>query len=299
MQHQQGHYPTTTTQEQQLALVAMGGRPLPSLGPTASAAKTIPAFLNKLFCMVNDPGSDGLIHWAPSGTSFLVSRQEEFAKEVLPRFFKHNNFSSFVRQLNMYGFHKIPHLQHGALVTDGQEETWEFSNPNFQRNQPDLLCLVTRKKGAGGAATATAGNSAGGASVDSETKEPTPVDLNQLIQEVAAIRRHQLTISSDLKGIQRDNGSLWAESLALRERYAKQQETIDKILRFLASVFSSRKSVLPNPSSPRKRELVLEELHDSFEDLSAAGETFVPPNAALPRKKAKLGREDTLPSGML
>lgn len=36
-----------------------------------------------------------------SGTSFLVSDQSCFAKEVLPKYFKHSNMASFVRQLNM------------------------------------------------------------------------------------------------------------------------------------------------------------------------------------------------------
>ncbi|KAJ2802832.1 Heat shock transcription factor [Coemansia furcata] len=109
---------------------------------------TVTPFLNKLLRMVDDDSSDDLIRWSEDGSSFVVLRHEEFAKEVLPRFFKHCNFSSFVRQLNMYDFHKVPHLQQGGLIADGPEaESWEFSNPNFQRGQPDLLHFIRRKKG--------------------------------------------------------------------------------------------------------------------------------------------------------
>ncbi|KAJ1540180.1 stress-responsive transcription factor hsf1, partial [Cladochytrium tenue] len=212
----------------------------------STATKSVPAFLNKLFNMVNDPTSD-LIHWSDDGKSFIVERHEEFARDVLPRFFKHNNFSSFVRQLNMYGFHKVPHLQSGALLTDGENEMWEFANPHFQRNQPDLLCLVTRKKGL---------------AVDREDSE---VDIASLLQEIAAVKRHQLAVSADLKTIQHENQVLWNESVTLREQHRRQQETIDKILRFLASVFTARAAqpvLRPNPPPLKKRKLLITNLDD-------------------------------------
>ena len=79
--------------------------------------------------MVSNPETDELVRWSDEGDSFYstshsypsvtldsangspVPSHERLSKELLPRFFKHGNFSSFVRQLNMYGFHKVPHLQ--------------------------------------------------------------------------------------------------------------------------------------------------------------------------------------------
>ncbi|CAO3641627.1 unnamed protein product [Mucor hiemalis] len=200
--------------------------------------QNVPAFLNKLYNMVDDRTTDELIRWSEDGLSFIVVRHEEFAKKVLPRFFKHSNFSSFVRQLNMYGFHKVPHLQNGVLSTEGETERWEFSNPHFQRNQPDLLLLVTRKKGR-----------------DPEEKETGTVDLHHILDEIAAIKKHQMSISNELKNVQTDNQVLWQENIASRERHHRHQETIDKILRFLASVFSSDKN--KHVVIPRKRRFLL------------------------------------------
>lgn len=187
--------------------------------------------------MVNDPESDELICWAEDGASFFVNRQEDFARKVLPRFFKHKKFSSFVRQLNMYGFHKVPHLQQGVLETDGESERWEFSNPHFQRDQRDLLLLVNRKKGP-----------------NADEKEISSIDLHHILEEIQSIKKHQMNISTQLQNIQRDNQVLWQETIAARERHLRHQETIDKILRFLASVFSSNEK---RPAIPRKRRFLL------------------------------------------
>lgn len=61
-----------------------------------------PPFLTKTFEMVDDLSIDGIVSWGRGGQSFVVWDPHAFSTTVLPRFFKHNNFSSFVRQLNTY-----------------------------------------------------------------------------------------------------------------------------------------------------------------------------------------------------
>ena len=52
--------------------------------------------------MVNDKAHQDLISWGTTGESFIIYNSKNFSKRVLPEHFKHGNFSSFVRQLNMY-----------------------------------------------------------------------------------------------------------------------------------------------------------------------------------------------------
>ncbi|KAF8997853.1 HSF-type DNA-binding-domain-containing protein [Cyathus striatus] len=94
--------------------------------------------------MINDPKSAHFISWTELGTSFVVSNVGEFSRTILGSHFKHNNFSSFVRQLNMYGFHKINRTPR-AQRTSTDAQTWEFSHHKFLRARPDLLDEIKRK----------------------------------------------------------------------------------------------------------------------------------------------------------
>lgn len=105
----------------------------------ASPAAGTPPFLTKTYAMVEDPSTDDTISWNETGTAFVVWRPAEFARDLLPKHFKHSNFSSFVRQLNTYGFRKV--------VAD----RWEFANDGFRRGAKHLLGGIQRRKGTGAA----------------------------------------------------------------------------------------------------------------------------------------------------
>ncbi|KAG5640807.1 hypothetical protein DXG03_006961 [Asterophora parasitica] len=101
-------------------------------------------FVTKLYQMINDAKSAQYIAWTELGTSFVVSNVGEFSRSILGSHFKHNNFSSFVRQLNMYGFHKINRTPR-AQRTSSDAQTWEFSHHRFLRGRADLLDEIKRK----------------------------------------------------------------------------------------------------------------------------------------------------------
>ncbi|KAJ6844144.1 heat stress transcription factor A-4b-like [Iris pallida] len=93
-----------------------------------------PQFLTKTYEMVDDPSTNSVVSWSPSSNSFVVWNPPNFARDLLPKYFKHNNFSSFVRQLNTYGFRKI------------DPDQWEFANEEFIRGHKHLLNNIHRRK---------------------------------------------------------------------------------------------------------------------------------------------------------
>ena len=65
-------------------------------------SSSLPPFLIKTYDMVHDISSDTIVSWSSNNNSFIIWNLPEFSQLLLPRYFKHSNFSSFVRQLNSY-----------------------------------------------------------------------------------------------------------------------------------------------------------------------------------------------------
>ena len=102
------------------------------------------AFVSKLYSMVED-ATIPTLQWSESGTTFIVTSPIEFSK-CLHNFFKHNNWQSFVRQLNMYQFHKVNDVFHSNANNGPSENSaWEFKHACFRRGRVDLLTGIKRK----------------------------------------------------------------------------------------------------------------------------------------------------------
>ncbi|OEL26111.1 Heat stress transcription factor B-2a [Dichanthelium oligosanthes] len=139
----------------------------------ASPAAGTPPFLTKTYAMVEDPSTDDTISWNDAGTAFVVWRPAEFARDLLPKHFKHSNFSSFVRQLNTYvrtqpppPFRTSSPTQRSARLDRDHDgfcvlsvqgfrkvvaDRWEFANDGFRRGEKHLLGGIQRRKGTGAA----------------------------------------------------------------------------------------------------------------------------------------------------
>ncbi|CAD8134335.1 unnamed protein product [Paramecium octaurelia] len=95
---------------------------------------SIPTFILKTYQMLEDQKSTNVISWTSQGTAFIVYNQVLLEKEVLQNFFKHSNYSSFVRQLNLYNFKKVK-------SNEGQI----FKHKCFRKGMKSMLQFIKRK----------------------------------------------------------------------------------------------------------------------------------------------------------
>ena len=79
-------------------------------------------------------GTQTGLEWSESGQHVLIKDSSSLANYTLPKYFKHGNLSSFIRQLNLYSFRKT-----------GETIYSEYYHPNFQKGKENEYRKIKRK----------------------------------------------------------------------------------------------------------------------------------------------------------
>eukprot|EP00112_Aurelia_sp_Birch-Aquarium-sp1_P014076 Seg3011.2 transcript_id=Seg3011.2/GoldUCD/mRNA.D3Y31 product="Heat shock factor protein" protein_id=Seg3011.2/GoldUCD/D3Y31 len=185
-------------------------------------SSNVPAFVLKLWKLVEDQSVNQLISWSKGGTAFCVHDPVTFSREVLPHYFKHNNFTSFVRQLNMYGFKKVVATDQGGIRPEKDE--WEFHHQNFVQGKKEILELVKRK-------------------VHPEEKKGKSENVTNILEDVKELQTKHGMVKTSLEQLKLENEMLWQEVTDLRMKHSKQQHVLNKLIKFLILMYGGKRGV--------------------------------------------------------
>ncbi|TKY71120.1 Heat stress transcription factor A-1b [Spatholobus suberectus] len=224
-------------------------------------------FLSKTYDMVDDPSTDSVVSWADNNNSFVVWNVPQFATDILPKHFKHNNFSSFVRQLNTYGFRKV------------DPDRWEFANEGFLRGEKQLLKTISRRKSAhvnGSQQPSQVHNAPVRACVEvgkfglEEEVERLKRDKNVLMQELVRLRQKQQVTDNQLQNVGQRVQSMEQRQQQMMSFLAKAMQSPGFLAQFVQQQNESNRHITGGNKKRRlhrqeEDSLATEDLHNALD----------------------------------
>lgn len=199
------------------------------------SSTALPPFIAKTYEMVDDLSTDPIVSWSLNNRSFVVWDPPEFSRILLPRFFKHNNFSSFIRQLNTYGFRKV------------DPEQWEFANEDFVRGEPHLLKNIHRRKPVHSHSTQNLHGQGGSLSPLSDPER------RGYKEEIERLRYEKESMHVELQRQQQEKQQLELQMLILTERVQRLEQRQTDVISALAQTL--KKPALATSLLPKSEEI--------------------------------------------
>ncbi|XP_073119376.1 heat stress transcription factor A-4b-like [Henckelia pumila] len=219
-------------------------------------------FLVKTYEMVDDPSTNSVVSWSHTGHSFVVWNPPEFARDLLPKYFKHNNFSSFIRQLNTYGFRKI------------DPDQWEFGNEVFIRGQRHLLKNIHRRK-------PIHSHSGNGNTVPLSDSE-----REQFEKEIEKLQQEKFVLQSEVDRCENENLEYKYQLRSLGQTLQTINQRQQQLMAILAQMlqkpgYASSLMDEVEPHNKKRRLLALNYLHDEA-NLAEDQSTTLQDSSSLP-----------------
>eukprot|EP00590_Aulacoseira_subarctica_P007095 CAMPEP_0172423522 /NCGR_PEP_ID=MMETSP1064-20121228/17186_1 /TAXON_ID=202472 /ORGANISM="Aulacoseira subarctica , Strain CCAP 1002/5" /LENGTH=221 /DNA_ID=CAMNT_0013164939 /DNA_START=221 /DNA_END=886 /DNA_ORIENTATION=- len=120
------------------SIASVQGAPYQNVSYTANKTKAnaFPQALHKMLQAAVNSGFQDIVSWQPHGQAFRIHDKQEFAKRILPTYFRMSKFTSFQRQINLYCFRRL---------TTGNDKGASY-HELFRRDQPGLSLQMVRKR---------------------------------------------------------------------------------------------------------------------------------------------------------
>ena len=191
--------------------------------------------------LLSDPATQSSFKWSPSGDSVLITDTNHFTSQVLPLHFRHNQLSSFVRQLNKHGFKRIKQhvaasgnssnnvsslkstsLSNGSDVAiESSQVPLEYQHPSFTRNDRASWHLIRWNTG---------GSS--GSVTSPQLQDPASPAVSLRLDAMAEQNDY---VYKQVENAENRLNHMESALAAFNQRIAKQALLIDKLSQLLPS----------------------------------------------------------------
>ena len=156
------------------------------------------SFVSRTFALLSDPSYQDTVAWSEDGRSFLIKDVREFTATVLPRVFKHSHFASFVRQLNVYDFHK-------------ESGTFAFSHPLFVQGVKANIRKMKRKD------------------VPATEEKSSNAELQGILQHIQVLQSNLTKLETHLSSLQDSSAALQQEKEVIQSEIGQFKANCSRV----------------------------------------------------------------------